>query len=264
MTTVRLALGGDVSRLLKGWGYESLEQARSMTPKEILQIKGEMTRIGRVPAFLSSYAYRNIFEGLAPYVTYSSWVLDSGAFTAHASGKDVRLEDFIAYAKASIDSPRPPAEVFALDVIGNWKASLKNCEVMWKHGVEAIPCYHVGSPANVLTGIARDYPKIALGGAVGYKGKLKWAESCFAQVWPVKIHGFGFGSEKDILHLPWHSTDASNWELGPSCFGRWASYGGTNPGLRGATYRLGPEIDHYIRIEKRAKAKWGKVLAELK
>src|SRR5262249_2164969 len=150
----------------------------------------------------------------------------SGAFSAHQSGKEIRLEEYIETAKQLMETDKQLVEVFALDVIDDWKASLKNCEAMWEAGVPAIPAFHIGEPEEALIHLARHYPKIALGGVALLRGekKLSWARQCFARVYPHRIHGFGFGSEKAVLSLPFHSVDATNWELGPCRFGRWQSF----------------------------------------
>jgi hypothetical protein len=210
----------------------------------------------KAPGLLVSYFYLPGFLRTKAECVYRDWVLDSGAFSAHNSGVEIDLQQFIETAKELLATDNKLKEVFALDVIGDWRASIKNCETMWKQGVEAIPCFHVGEPWDVLIGLARDYPKIALGGAVGYRGKDKWAAQCFARVWPARIHGFGFGSDKSILALPWHSVDATNWEIGPCKYGRWRTFGALS--VRGSKQNLRAEIESYLKLEARARAKWVK------
>src|SRR6185437_11816734 len=159
------------------------------------------------PALLVSYVYLAPFLKNRHRYRYRDWVMDSGAFSAHNSGTGVRLADYTDCCLRLLAEDPTLTEVFALDVIGDWKASLKNCEAMWAAGVPAVPCYHVGEPESVLLGLARDYPKIALGGCVGYRDKDLFAANCFARVWPKAVHGFGFGSEKSLMALPWHSVD---------------------------------------------------------
>ena len=155
------------------------------------------------------------------------------------------------------------SEIFALDVIGDWRASLKNCERMWEAGVPAIPCYHIGEPDDALRHIASTYPKIALGGVAMRRGdaKMAFARRCFGMVWPKRIHGFGFGRESDILGLPWHSVDATNWEIGPCGFGRWIKYGQMQ--VRGSRQNLRSQVQHYLDLETKARIKWAKQMAEL-
>jgi hypothetical protein len=213
------------------------------------------------PALLVSYVYLKPFLANRHRYHYRDWVLDSGAFSAHNSGTEIRLQDYIDCCQRLKDEDQTLTEVFALDVIGDWKASLANCEAMWAQGVEAIPCYHVGEPESILKGIAKDYPKIALGGCVGYRDKDHFAAQCFARVWPKKIHGFGFGSEKSVMALPWHSVDATNWEIGPCKFGRWQSYGKMS--VRGSKQNLRAEVEWYLALEQRARQRWKKEMTKL-
>ena len=213
------------------------------------------------PALLVSWVYLRSFLNARERIHHRDWVLDSGAYSAMNSGTKIDLQEYTEAAKRMVAEDPTLTEVFALDVIGDWRASLKNCEAMWAAGVPAIPCYHLGEPEDVLRTIARDYPKIALGGAVGATGKQKWAEQCFARVWPKRIHGFGFGSRQTILALPWHSVDASNWEIGPTKYGRWRTFGKMS--VRGGKQNLQCEIDWYLSLERLAQHRWRKQMAQL-
>jgi len=215
------------------------------------------------PALLVSYAYLAGFLKNQHRYAYRDWVLDSGAFSVYYSGIEISLEAYIETAKRLLAEDQTLTEVFSLDVIGDAQASLKNCERMWQAGVPAIPTFHRGSPEMDLKHIAKDYPKIALGGVALLRGaaKMKWVEQCFARVWPARIHGFGFGSEKQVLAVPWHSVDATNWEIGPCKFGQWKSYGDMS--VRGGSQDLRSEIEWYLRLERRARAKWAKRMTEL-
>lgn len=218
-----------------------------------------------VPALLVSYIYLPQFEKLRPSLAFRDWVLDSGAFSAYNSGVEVGLQEYIALCQRLLATDLQLKEVFALDVIGDWRASLRNCEEMWRQNVPAIPCFHAGEPWEALAHMARVYPKIALGG-VAYansNAKLRWAEQCFARVWPKRIHGFGFGSERQLLALPWHSVDATTWMIGPSKYGRWQAYGG-RMSVRGSEHtNLRAEVDWYIELEKRARFRWREQMREL-
>jgi hypothetical protein len=134
---------------------------------------------------------------------------------------------------------------------------------MWRQGIEAIPCYHAGEPESVLTGLARDYPKIALGGVAlkNHKPKLAWASQCFARVWPKKVHGFAYCTEGFVMALPWHSVDATTWELGPCAFGSWRSFGRMS--VRGGNQNLRAEVEWYLALERRARRRWEREMALL-
>ena len=218
------------------------------------------------PGLLISYVYLAPFLKLQSRYVYRDWVLDSGAFSAHRSGVEIKLDEYIAKARELLASDPRLTEVYALDVIGDWRASLKNTEAMWAGGVEAIPCYYAGEPWDVLVGMARDYPKVALGGMAMQKvgAKQRWAEQCFSRIWPKKIHGFGYGAERYIKALPFHSTDATSWETGPCQFGTWHGYRGAQiRGIRGSNQNLRVEVEHYLRTEREARSRWAKEMTLL-
>jgi hypothetical protein len=214
-------------------------------------------------SLLVSYVYLEAFLENQKQFLYRDWVLDSGAFSAHYSGKPIDLKAYTERCQQLLAEDKTLVEVFALDVIGDHRASIRNCEYMWDHGVEAIPCFHRGSPEDALLHIAKTYPKIAIGGVALLKGarKMDFAQQCFARVWPKPIHGFGFGAEKQVLALPWHSVDATNWELGPTKFGRWQKYGKLS--VRGSQQNLRSEVEFYLSLERRARAHWRKEMALL-
>lgn len=223
----------------------------------------EQLPVESAPALLVSYVYLPQFLENRSRYSYRDWVLDSGAFSAHNSGTEIILQDYINCCKELLASDPTLTEVFALDVIGDWKTGVKNCEEMWKQGVHAIPAFHYGEPWDLLKGLAKDYPKIALGGCVGKRDKDKFAGQCFARVWPKKIHGFGFGSEKSLMLYPWHSVDATNWEIGPCKYGRWAAFGNASISVRGSKQNLRAEVEWYLELERKARVKWKKEMALL-
>jgi hypothetical protein len=215
------------------------------------------------PALLVSYVYLEPFLQHRAHYTFRDWVMDSGAFSAKNSGVDIPLDKYIDTCREFLTTDPQLTEVFSLDVIGDHVASRRNCDAMWEAGVPAIPCFHHGEPESVLTELAAAYPKIALGGAVGLRSqyKLKWAQQCFARVWPKRIHGFGFGAATHILALPWHSVDATNWETGPCNWGNWRRYG--HMSVRGSHQNLRGEVEDLLTIERQAQVRWKKQMAEL-
>jgi len=96
----------------------------------------------RLPALLISYAYLKPFLKNRHRYHFRDWVMDSGAFSAANSGKVIALPDYIATCRSLVQTDPTLAEVFALDVIGNPKASAANAAAMWAAGIPAIPCFH--------------------------------------------------------------------------------------------------------------------------
>lgn len=215
------------------------------------------------PGLLVSFWYLKLFVRDRPVMHFRDWVMDSGAFSAYASGKQIDLQQYIEACKHLLSTDPQLSEVYALDVIGDWRASHKNLERMWSSGAPAIPCYHLGEPWDVLDGLARDYPKIAIGGAarMKVKQKLHFAKECFARVWPKRIHGFGFGARAFLDALPFHSVDATSWEFGPLGFKTWRRFGRLP--IRGNNYSLRAEVNEYLKDEKRARHVWRREMALL-
>lgn len=222
-----------------------------------------MSDAQHIPALLVSYYYIEPFLKERTAFKYRDWVLDSGAFSAHNSGVEIKLQSYIDFCKRIMEEDKTLTEVFALDVIGDPKASLKNTEEMWRQGVPAIPCYHANEPEDFLLAMAKDYPKIALGGVAMQKGEIKhdWAEQCFARIWPKKVHGFAFGSMNGIMTVPWHSVDSTNWEIGPLAFGRWERFGAMS--VRGANQDVRCEVRCTLEVEEKARVRWRKEMLEL-
>ena len=217
-----------------------------------------------LPALLVSFYYLNPFVRQRDKYAFRDWSMDSGAFSAHNSGKAIDPKEYTETCRHLLATDPMLTEVFALDVIGDHRASLRNCEKMWEDGIEAIPCFHRGEPWDALLHIAKNYPKIALGGVVGLhaKKKMEWVGQCFARVWPKRIHGFGMGARDMVLGFPFESVDATNWELGPCAFGRWNKFG--NMSVRGGEQNLRVEVDYYLELERLARARWRKEMAQLK
>jgi len=222
------------------------------------------------PALLCSFYYLKPFLRSKSKYHFRNWVMDSGAFSAHNSGKVIDLQEYIEKCLELMETDEKLVEIFALDVIGDHEATLKNTEEMWRQGVPAIPCYHAGEPEDYLKHLGDNYDKIALGGVARVRDKkrrIKWAAQCFSRVWPKKIHGFGFGLESDILALPWHSVDSSSWEFGPTAFGNWTGYSQRGKGqylpVRGSNQNLRIEVERYLKMEKKARIKWKSKMEEL-
>jgi len=241
------------------------------------QSRVSLTDTKKFPAWLVSYAYFMDFQDLKKFCSkrgiqlpVRDWVLDSGAFTAMSSGKVIRLQDYIDFCKKVRDEHQNLTEIFALDVIGNGRESLRNTEEMWRQGIEAIPCHHIGSSADELRHLCANYPKIALGGVARLTGekKTRFLNDSFSIAFPKKIHGFGIGG-KTKENFPWHSVDSSSWSLGLWAFGRNSNIGnlGTQKSKsyskKWSRVALKKVISDHLENEQKLRIKWRSQMAGL-
>jgi hypothetical protein len=178
---------------------------------------------------LLSYAFIDDWADLA----FQFWVaerpesasvfLDSGAFSAMSRGSKIDMDKYCAY----IEQHREALACYAaLDVIGDWRATAVNLDVMLQRGLRPVPCFHRGSPWEELDRIAREHEYIALGGMVGGEGKRGTTteddlsphlDRCFAIIkrhWPVKVHVFGVVAQWVLEKYPLYSADSSSAIMG--------------------------------------------------
>lgn len=242
MTAVRLA-----------FGFTCNQHERSLAKRDLPP-----------PHTLVSYAYWASFAKVRHRLAIRDYVLDSGAFTAHASGKPVELQRYIEFCTWLLSFDRQLTEIFALDVIGDEKASLRNAELMWEAGVPAIPTFHFGESIDALMYLAKHYPKLALGGSVGVPGPKKraWLTDCMTRIWPKPAHGFGVAAEKLLMACPLHSADASNWLLSPAAHSRWMAFGGHLP-ARGVHCNVRAEVDYWLEVERKVRIRWEREMEEI-
>jgi hypothetical protein len=229
-------------------------------PPKALRKAFSLAGPGNEPGLLVSYWYIKGFMDEREHYHFRDWVMDSGAFSAANSGKVIDLQEYTEFCLKMMAEDEKLSEIYSLDVIGDWKGTRKNTEAMWAEGVPAIPTFHIGQPWDVLIGMAEDFPKIALGGMAGLGGGrqsviIRWLGQCFARVWPKPIHGFAACSKKALRSFPFHSVDASSWELGPTKYGNWKSLGGY-ASVRGSEHNLRSEVDWWLQFERAAQARW--------
>lgn len=220
----------------------------------------------RPPALLLSYFYLPALFETASKLNHRSWCLDSGAFSAFTRGKPIKNADFIAFVRNEVPRCKigPPEMIFGLDVIGDWRASVKNCEEAWAADIQCVPTWHQGEPWDVLKGLAKDYPKIAIGGLVGSspKGKYNLLARCYDLIWPCLAHGFGVTACKAIDEFPLDTVDSTTWS-NPLRFGYYPRAAGGSAKMRTsyANASLRPEVEFYLRKERDLEKRWGLALA---
>lgn len=226
------------------------------------QCYAEWNLHGKELSGLISFAYAKEMGKVASKINMKKWCLDSGAFSAWNIGKPVTLESYCHFIKEVCPTLPygPPCEIYALDVIGDYKASLLNAKKMWSMGIPAIPTFHQFEPWDILKGIARDYPKIAIGGIAQAKGDVreKWIRACFEKIWPCRVHGFGVTSDSLMRLVPFESVDSTSWHSSL----RYASYTSmkrlklSGKGIKANQMTILPELKFYLRQEREIGSYW--------
>ena len=220
-----------------------------------------------VPSILVSYAYYECFAEIRNRMVFRDWMLDSGAYTAFTTGKEVDLFEYIEFCRKLKATDKTLSHILALDVIGDWKQSLNNYDTMRKAGIDIIPIYHLGAPSHVLKTLIAEYDYVAISGYTilrGLNSKRRYTDGVFNIAWPKKLHALGLGTEQIIKEYPWASADASSWALRPRKFGTLHFLGSQNVGQRNiAKHDLRAEVDHFLKIERWCNEKWQKELLEI-
>ncbi|MBU0777726.1 hypothetical protein KKF82_05670 [Patescibacteria group bacterium] len=165
-----------------------------------------------------------------------SIMLDSGAFSAWNTGKNIDLYEYITFCKDNLS---------ALDYIVNLdkipgkygqkhlspeqieestRVGWENYEYMIKKGIpkeKLIHVFHQGESFKWLEKIVDLMKYIGLSPANDRttQEKILWLDDCMKYVldsegFPiVKFHGFGVTSLKIMLRYPWYSVDSTSWVL---------------------------------------------------
>jgi len=164
------------------------------------------------PSILLSYVEKNkilrFFEK-----TKEKIFLDSGAFTAFNSGKEINIDEYADFIKKH----RARLDVAAtLDSIGDYQKTAENTSSLEKKGCEVLPVFHFGSPLSELERLVRKYDYIALGGLVPLALRVKrlrgWLDLCFSKIGgKVRVHGFGINAFWAWRRYPFYSVDATSW-----------------------------------------------------
>lgn len=138
---------------------------------------------------------------------------DSGAFSAYAQGKTVRLADYAAWCKRW---SHRLIWVAALDVIGDPDATFANwARFRDDHGICSVPTIHAGGDPAILDRYAEQgVDFIGLGGLVGVaKRALPWMVRVMRYGRDhhpgMRFHAWGVTNRKILDVLPVYSADSS-------------------------------------------------------
>ena len=146
-------------------------------------------------------------------------MIDSGAYTAHTTGKTIRLEDYAAYLRTwegAWDA------AVTLDVIGDHAATVRNTRRLHEMGLPVLPVYTFGTPMAELDALAAEFPYICVGGLVAFSGQREKLRTYHAAVrrraarQGCAVHALGMGSVNSLLAIRPYSSDSSAASSAPS------------------------------------------------
>jgi len=142
--------------------------------------------------------------------------LDSGAFGAFTRGAKIDVLEYCQFIKSCKGRVAPVA---GLDVIGDWRGSARNFDVMLAQGLHPMPTFHANSPDHELRRLLGLTDYLALGGVVGvHENDMRpWLDKCFRTIkdfWPKKIHVFGVMAQWALERYPFYSADSSSAVVG--------------------------------------------------
>lgn len=156
------------------------------------------------------YMKKNVVEALIKHSGSINFLLDSGAFTAWKSGKPISLDQYCDF----LDSlPIKPWRYFALDVVGDAKATMDNYEEMLKRGYNPMPVF---TASQKFEDIDRYYETTDLIGCGGLTNKfgnesIKYLKQVMQRVNGRKIHLLGYTKPDYIKLFRPFSCDSSSW-----------------------------------------------------
>ena len=206
-------------------------------------------------------------------IPWPNVMVDSGAFTYHAQGKETSVEDYLEFLDSIREVPQVRWAV-SLDVIGNPEASHANFRFLQARGVQVIPVFHYGEPWDLLAEYCAETPYVGLGALVGKpkRDTMEWLDEVFARAWPHAFHLFGWGRRDVLVRYPFRSADFTSW-TGPGRFGRFragkgasrlANVAGGGTRCYGVpTATLVPNAERAISvaldIESQVRLRWGQL-----
>lgn len=137
-------------------------------------------------------------------------MIDSGAYTAHSTGKPIKLADYMAFLEHWRGTYN---YAISLDVIHNTIQTARNLIALTDAGHQVLPVYTATGNERELRRIARDFNYIAYGGLVGVPKNLR--HNATARVVNIcnetntKVHALGQASQDLFNHTKAHSGDSS-------------------------------------------------------
>lgn len=166
-------------------------------------------------AFHPKLNHKDIHDRLPPGSLV--WI-DSGAFTAYTTGREVTKE---AYAEHLVKNAGGFDYAFTLDVIGDHLQSMKQTEWLWEQGHEVLPIFTFGTPLAEFRVMCRDYGYVGAGGLVPVAKDrhklLRYLRTLtrIAEEYGTAVHALGIAGRDTVIRSRVWSADSSTVSSAP-------------------------------------------------
>ena len=210
----------------------------------------------------------------------NAFLLDSGAFSAWNSGKEINLKEYIEFAKdfqAKFKESIDHIYIVNLDVIPGeqgTKPTKKQVEEAaqqgWdnmlqfeKAGITPVHIFHQGEGFEWLEKISKRHRYIGISPSndAGIKVKFEWMQRVYSIIHAKNMtHGFAVTARKLMLAFPWYSVDSTSW-MAPQIYGK--SVFTPEFGDLGLTSRCKSHVDFVIHANIRELRRLQKTYTQL-
>ena len=174
-----------------------------MTIKNSRKVKtlGSFHYLRKLPFGVIAESCRNI-----------EWLVDSGAFSAHTLGSEIKMADYYAFLDQLL-AVAPTTNYFMLDKIGDPEGTRKNYARMLKDGYTPIPVLTPGATDYDLEYFRGHTDYIAIGGLVptSPQGKARLRQIMEKSPDKTRWHWLGFTEQNYMYHYSPFSVDSSAW-----------------------------------------------------
>ena len=134
-------------------------------------------------------------------------MIDSGAFTAFSSGKEIKLETYLDWLKSC---PLEYTHAIQLDAIGDSVKTRENYIKSREAGVDVIPVFQRGQPMEELDEVCGMAEYIMLGGLVGVADNRPYIKACMERIdGRAEVHWLGCVDIPFVKGLRPRSLDSS-------------------------------------------------------
>lgn len=161
----------------------------------------------------NSPSYRKLILNLSEQ-GYINLLIDSGAFTAHNSGKPIDLNEYMEACKSFEGRCW---QYVMLDVLRDNKQTIKNFDTMLSKGLNPMGVLTTDMLLDLVPHLLQKNVYIGVPGGTATKGDF--IRKRFQDVYQLsngkaKIHGLGYVKYPDMYQLPLYTVDSSTFAVG--------------------------------------------------